>query len=222
MSLDPVAAIFARRLKQQGYTDAQIAGVLGNAQQESGLRPRVNEGGAIGAPRGKGGFGVLQWTGGRQSNLINFAKQRKMDPGDPALQADFLVHELSGPEKRAAETLRQAKSPEQAALVFRRDFERAGIPKDEVRMQAARNFLPKLSSLEGIDQPTTPQTSQGTAAASLLNAFKMGLMGQVLSPMGANDLLSAIENPNVPVDVGQYDLAPRSPYLDALTSGFLK
>lgn len=67
-----------------------------------------------------------------------------------------------------------------------------------------------------------PQTSQSTAAASLLNAFKMGLMGQVLSPMGSNELLSAIENPRVPVDIGQYDLAPRSPYLDALTSGFLK
>lgn len=67
-----------------------------------------------------------------------------------------------------------------------------------------------------------PQTSQSTAAASLLNAFKMGLMGQVLSPMGSSELLSAIENPRVPVDIGQYDLAPRSPYLDALTSGFLK
>ena len=68
----------------------------------------------------------------------------------------------------------------------------------------------------------TAATSQNTAAASLLNAFKMGLMGQVLSPMGSSELLSAIENPRVPVDIGQYDLAPRSPYLDALTSGFLK
>jgi hypothetical protein len=40
--------------------------------------------------------------------------------------------------------------------------------------------------------------------------------------MGSSELLSAIENPRIPVDIGQYDLAPRSPYLDALTSGFLK
>lgn len=222
MSLNPVAAIVARRLKREGFSDEQVAGVLGNFQQESGLNPRINEGGKVGAPLGKGGYGLGQWTADRQFNLINFAKQRKMDPGDPTLQADFLVHELSGPEKRAAETLRQAKSPEQAALVFRRDYERAGIPKDEVRMQAARNFLPKISSLESIDQPTAPQNSQGTTAASLLNAFKMGLMGQALFPMGSSELLSAIENPRVPVDIGQYDLAPRSPYLDALTSGFLK
>lgn len=222
MSLNPVAAIVARRLKQQGFSDAQVAGVLGNFQQESGFNPRINEGGKVGAPLGKGGFGLAQWTGGRQSALVNFAKQKKMDPGDPMLQADFLAYELEGPEKRAAESLRQAKSPEQAALVFRRDFERAGIPKDEVRMQAARNLLPKLSSLGGIDQTLTPQAPQNTAAASLLNAFKMGLMGQVLSPMGSSELLSAIENPRVPVDIGQYDLAPRSPYLDALTSGFLK
>lgn len=152
MSLHPSAAIVARKLKQQGFTNAQIAGVLGNFQQESGFNSRVNEGGVVGAPAGRGGYGLAQWTGGRQGALVNFAKQRKMDPGDAGLQADFLVYELTGPEKAAAASLRQAKSPEQAALVFRRDFERAGIPKDDVRMSAARNLLPKLGTLDqGID-----------------------------------------------------------------------
>jgi hypothetical protein len=159
MSLNPTAAIVARRLKQQGFSNAQIAGVLGNFAQESGFNPRVNEGGKVGGPMGRGGYGLAQWTGGRQSALVNFAKQRKMDPGDPALQADFLAYELEGPERRAADILRQAKSPEQAALVFRQHFERAGIPKDEVRMKAARDYYGKVGQLDqGIDftRPALP------------------------------------------------------------------
>ena len=205
MSLNPAAAIVARKLKQQGYTNAQIAGVLGNISQESGFNPRVNEGGAVGNPMGRGGYGLAQWTGGRQTNLVNFAKTKKLDPGDAGLQADFLLHELQGPESRAAESLRKAQSPEQAALVFRRDFERAGIPKDENRMRAARDLMPKLQTLEGgIDFAPPPlpgeeqsvayrlaaagidlsgdQEEKKTTANTLLEAFKQQVLPAVLSP----------------------------------------
>lgn len=205
MSLNPAAAIVARKLKQQGYTNAQIAGVLGNMYQESGFNPRVNEGGIVGKPLGRGGYGLPQWTGDRQTNLINFAKTKKLDPGDAGLQADFLLYELQGPEKRAAESLRKAQSPEQAALVFRRDFERAGIPKDENRMRAARDLMPKLQTLEGgIDFAPPPlpgeqqsvayrlaaagidlsgdQEEKKTTANTLLEAFKQQVLPAVLSP----------------------------------------
>jgi hypothetical protein len=148
MGLHPNAAIVARHLRDNlKLSDAQIAGVLGNLSQESGFNSRVNEGGAVGAPKAVGGFGLAQWTGGRQTNLINFAKQRKMDPGDPNLQAQFLTAELQGPEKRALSSLQGAVSPEQSALVFRRDYERAGVPKDENRFKAARTALGQLGSL---------------------------------------------------------------------------
>jgi hypothetical protein len=148
MGLHPNAAIVARHLRDNlKLSDAQIAGVLGNLSQESGFNSRVNEGGAVGTPKGVGGFGLAQWTGGRQTNLINFAKQRKMDPGDPSLQAQFLTAELQGPEKRALASLQGAVSPEQSALVFRRDYERAGVPKDENRFKAARTALGQLGSL---------------------------------------------------------------------------
>lgn len=214
MSLSPAAAIVARKLKEQGFTNAQVAGVLGNFHQESGFNPRVNEGGAVGGPTGRGGYGLAQWTGGRQTALVNFAKQRKMDPGDPNLQADFLVYELQGPERRAADSLRKAQSPEQAALVFRRDFERAGIPKDEVRMQAARNMLPKLGALDqGIDfsRPklpgeeqsvkevlqsagvnlTPPEEKEETPANALLDAFKSQVM-QTILPGGIMNVISPL------------------------------
>jgi hypothetical protein len=165
MTINPNAALVARQLKERlKLTNAQIAGVLGNFSQESGFNPRVNEGGTVGSPLGKGGYGLAQWTGGRQTNLVNFAKQRKKDPGDPSLQADFLISELEGPERSSLESLRGAVSPEQSALVFRRDYERAGVPKDENRFKAARNVLGQLNSLGFDTQAAGPMAPPPVSA----------------------------------------------------------
>jgi len=148
MSLNPNAVIIANKLKEAGYSKAHIAGVLGNFQLESGFNPRVNEGGKVGTPMGVGGYGLGQWTGGRQTGLVNFAKQQKMDPGDPNLQAKFLLYELEGPEKKAAAYLKGAVSPEESARRFLTDFERAGIPKTQQRQEAARAIYGKLDFLD--------------------------------------------------------------------------
>lgn len=179
MGLHPNAAIVARHLRDNlKLSDAQIAGVLGNLSQESGFNSRVNEGGAVGAPKGEGGFGLAQWTGVRQTNLINFAKQRKMDPGDPNLQAQFLTFELQGPEKRALSSLRGAVSPEQSALVFRRDYERAGVPKDENRFKAARTALGQLGSLG--PSPGSPTTQAVEKGNNLGNSLVQEILKQVI------------------------------------------
>jgi len=158
MSLNPNAVIVANKLKGAGYSKAHIAGVLGNFELESGFNPRVNEGGKVGAPMGVGGYGFGQWTGERQTGLVNFAKQQKMDPGDPNLQAKFLLYELGGTEKKAAAYLKEAVSPEESARRFLTDFERAGIPKTKQRQEAARAIYGKLGFL---DQPGQVPIAQG-------------------------------------------------------------
>lgn len=157
MSLNPNAIAVARRLQGLGLTQAQIAGVLGNFQLESGFNPRVNEGGKVGGPMGAGGFGLAQWTGGRQKALVDFSKKKKLDPGSIEAQADFLAYELQGPEKRAFESLRGAVSPEESARRFLVDFERAGIPKTEQRQKAARSIYEKLGQLDLTGQAQKPQ-----------------------------------------------------------------
>ena len=204
MPINPNAAVVAQHLRERlGLSNAQIAGVLGNFSQESGFNPRVNEGGAVGNPLGRGGYGLAQWTGGRQSNLVSFAKQRKMDPGDPALQSQFLVSELQGPEKAALQSLRGAVSPEQSALVFRRDFERAGDPNDANRLKQAKvlydqlgqaqapkaspevpslNVKDALSAALGYQVDPTGQTLAGqTLAQKLLDEAKNNLLWQAIS-----------------------------------------
>jgi hypothetical protein len=177
MSLDPNATLVANRLKGAGYTRAQIAGVLGNFQLESGFNPRINEGGVVGGPRGVGGYGLGQWTGDRQTALVNFAKGQKADPGNTGIQADFLLHELGGPEKAAAASLRKAVSPEEASRRFLTDFERAGIPKTNERMQAARALYDKLSFL---DKPQQTATSSFAAPSTSTNKSVEDILASVI------------------------------------------
>jgi hypothetical protein len=182
MAINPNAALVARHLKEKlGLTDAQAAGVLGNFAQESGFNPRVNEGGKVGAPMGQGGYGLAQWTGGRQTNLVNFARQKRMDPGDPYLQAQFLTSELQGPEKSALASLRGAVSPEQSALVFRRDYERAGEPNDANRLQAARTAFNQLGSIGPAPQTSGSPPLPGVAA-TLSGALGQDIAGKSEAP----------------------------------------
>jgi hypothetical protein len=181
MSLNPNAVIIANKLKGAGYSKAHIAGVLGNFQLESGFNPRVNEGGKVGAPMGVGGYGFGQWTGGRQTGLVNFAKQQKMDPGDPNLQAKFLLYELEGPEKKAAAYLKEAVSPEESARRFLTDFERAGIPKTKQRQEAARAIYGQLGFL---DQPgQVPAATQSPSSKG--NELGSGLLRQIMGMIPA-------------------------------------
>lgn len=217
MSLDPNALVIARRLLSEGYTRGQAAGVLGNFQLESGFNPRINEGGKVGAPLGVGGFGVGQWTAGRQKNLINFAKQKGLDPGSIDAQADFLIHELKGPEKRADASLRGAVSPEEAARRFVVDYERAGIPKTEARQKAARAIYEKLGTLD--------QAPQQTASKSLIDPQDLlaAFAGELLlnSPSLQSPLMQFAMKDMSPVQRDVFSaqtLTPVSPYLSALTS----
>lgn len=177
MSLNPNAVIVANKLKGAGYTKAQIAGVLGNFELESGFNPRVNEGGKVGAPMGVGGYGFGQWTGGRQTGLVNFAKQQKMDPGDPNLQARFLLYELEGPEKKAAAYLREAVSPEESARRFLTDFERAGVPKTKQRQEAARAIYGKLGFLDQPGQESTTQVGQAPGKSLTVSEILAPILG---------------------------------------------
>lgn len=223
MSLDPNATIVAKRLKSAGYTRAQIAGVLGNFQLESGFNPRINEGGAVGSPRGIGGYGLGQWTGTRQNDLINFAKSRKTDPGSTNLQADFLLHELGGSEKAAADSIRKAVSPEEASRRFLTDFERAGIPKTKERMQAARDLYGKLGFLDtATPTATAPVSSNSKSVEEIISASLSGMQKPALEATNtkATSLLDTVKrsllDSLLPVLIPPTTAPASNPFLNSL------
>jgi tape measure domain-containing protein len=130
--------------KALDLTPAQSAGVVGNLMRESGLNPRVNEGGAVGSPRGVGGYGLAQWTGTRQKDLVRFAGGSAA-AGDLQTQLRFMVSELMGPESRALASLRKTTTPEEAAVVFDRDYERSGIKALPERKANARRVYGEIA-----------------------------------------------------------------------------
>lgn len=103
-------------LKSKGFTDAGVAGLMGNLYAESGLSPinlqntgntklgmtdeqytaAVDNGSYGNFIEDSQGYGLAQWTyWSRKKNLYNFAKSASKSIGDLCMQLDFLYQELS-------------------------------------------------------------------------------------------------------------------------------
>jgi TP901 family phage tail tape measure protein len=167
---ESMGAQIAKALQQSlNLTPAQSAGIVGNLMRESGLNPRINEGGAVGLPRGVGGYGLAQWTGSRQTDLVRFAGGAGA-AGNLQTQLRFIVHELLGPESRALASLRRTTTPEEAAVVFDRDYERSGIKALPERKANARRVFSEIAGTgpgAGLDDFASTLQAEAKAAEDL-------------------------------------------------------
>lgn len=142
-------------LRSAGYSEEAAAGALGNIYGESGCRFDAIEGGS-----GEG-IGICQWSFGRKQQLINYANSRGKEWQDPETQINFLLGELdeSGGADGYASfgfmpyhgfTKQQwvdANTPEAAAEAFMWSFERPGVPRLDVRQEAARRYYEKFKGI---------------------------------------------------------------------------
>ena len=107
-------------LIEQGYSAIQVAGIIGNMYQESGVNPSRNESNGI-------GFGLVQWSFGRRQQLESYASSRGKSASDIYVQLEFLVKELrEGKQLRGtyAEQFANPYSVDQATEAFCWGFER--------------------------------------------------------------------------------------------------
>lgn len=123
---------------QKGLSLAQAAGIVGNLQVESGLKPNIREGGRLVddtyTPENGVGFGLAQWTWtGRQKPLVDFTKQMGVPVTDLGGQLGFIWHELEGPYLPALNKLRSTQDPAEAAVVFHNDYEKSAQSPAQVR-----------------------------------------------------------------------------------------
>lgn len=139
-----------------GYSKEAAAGVLGNIEAESGFDPSVIEGGS------GIGFGLCQWSFGRRTQLEQYAESKGKEPGDVNTQIKFLIGEITpggGADGFAnyqlmnyngysPEDWENAVTPEDAAEAFCWTFERPGIPRMEVRTEAARRYYEEFKDKE--------------------------------------------------------------------------
>ncbi len=102
---------------EHGYTKAQAAGIVGNLHAESALitHRKQMEGGP--------GYGLAQWENPRQLDFERVMGKNIRDSSELD-QLNFILWELKNTEKSANQALLQATTPEEAAEIFAKKYER--------------------------------------------------------------------------------------------------
>jgi len=115
----------------KGLSPEQAAGIGGNLYQESKLNPQVyGDNGTA--------YGIAQWRGSRLKQL------QKLQPRNWKTfdgQLNFIWKELNSTEKRSLLKLKNTQTPEDAAMVFSKYYERPGIPHNDKRINYAQSML---------------------------------------------------------------------------------
>lgn len=135
-------------LQKYGYSHKACCAVLGNMQQESGIR--VYTGGSY---DGNGSEGLCQWTFGRKTAMQTYAAKNSASGSWKSVdgQVAYLVYELEHTEKAANNVLKNdALSLDDMTKGFEEKFERAGTPNMEARIKYAHEWDVKMS---GADEP---------------------------------------------------------------------
>ena len=167
--IDPTVEAHAKAvykvLSGMGMPDKNIAGILGNWTQESGVDPTSVQGifsepYKIG-PRKKAklkssgnnyGIGLGQWTASRNTRLINYAKKHNEDWYDLSLQMKFM-NDMNGDDPINVKVFHkmideELESPTEAAIYFEKKWEIAGKPNAAARNAAAEKWYKKMDSWE--------------------------------------------------------------------------
>ena len=80
--------IVAEYLLDKGLDEVQVAAIIGNMYQESGVNPAAVNGAS-------GAFGLCQWLGGRLNGLRAFCDARGVPHTDISAQFDFFWDEFT-------------------------------------------------------------------------------------------------------------------------------
>ena len=146
-----------------GFTPEAACAVIGNIQQESGLRPTV-------VNSSSGATGLCQWLGGRLTGLKNYAASKGTQWSDVATQCEWAWEECKGKDSTTKSLLdKNCGGPDnykvltdisKAVDLWRKCFERCGEHEanDAKRLQYAQNWYSQIVQKGG---GTTPSPDPG-------------------------------------------------------------
>lgn len=169
--MNEVESQVASFFREKGLDDLQIAAIMGNMYAESGMNPGSEEGGGTNA----NGIGLCQWTNGRHTNLVNYAKSVGKSWTEVQVQLDFFwdhdswgywsrsytirsEHGPDGSENRSLDPVGGTRvSGSKRAFLASTDlkdavrqfcygWEGAGIPRLKVRYEAADRYYELLTN----------------------------------------------------------------------------
>lgn len=169
--MNEVESQVASFFREKGLDDLQIAAIMGNMYAESGMNPGSEEGGGTNA----NGIGLCQWTNGRHTNLVNYAKSVGKSWTEVQVQLDFFwdhdswrywsrayairsEHGPDGSENRSLDpaggtlvsgskrAFLASTDLKDAVRQFCYGWEGAGIPRLKVRYEAADRYYELLTN----------------------------------------------------------------------------
>lgn len=146
------------RLIKEGFNAYGAAGLIGNLEAESALKPKnlqnsyesklgftddtytaaVDNGSYGNFVKDSAGYGLAQWTyWSRKQNLLNFARAAGKSIGDLEMQLDFLCKELKESYSSVYSTLKTAGSVKAASDIVLTQFERPADQSSSVKTKRA-------------------------------------------------------------------------------------
>ena len=144
--------------KSKGLNDYGIAGLMGNLQAESGLKPTnlqnsyesklgmndaeytaaVDAGTYTNFVKDSVGYGLAQWTfWSLKQEMLNYHKAAKKSIGDGQTQMEFLAHQLSNSYKSVWTILQNASSIREASDAVLLKFERPADQSEAAQLKRA-------------------------------------------------------------------------------------
>ncbi len=141
-----IEANLARDLKRTfGFTDEQVAGIIGNLAHESGGFEYFQEINPL-VPGSRGGYGYAQWTGPRRVAFERFAADLGDHRTSYAANWGFLRHELQTNHANAVAAVKRTRTVRGAVLAFENTFLIAGIKHWGSRIQRANHTYNRLTA----------------------------------------------------------------------------
>lgn len=182
------AGVVTEGLRSSGMSDAVIAGFLGNFHHES----------AVGANKGVGdngtAFGLAQW---RKERVTNFQRVIGKSPQNASIadQVKFVAWEMNNPQAagmtvKQRDAIRAAKTPEEAAELIDKYYERSNGKSRKDRASKAREFFGNSSGGGDVAGPAVDRSVlDPTNISDTLRDTP--LTGESLEPKGAYSLTPA-------------------------------
>jgi len=124
-------------MSKPGMTNIAVSGIMGNAEEESRFDPLAR--GIKMGPNKTDALGLFQWgEQDRWVGLTNWAQKNKLNPNNIDTQLRWTWIELGGNYFGALENIKKAKTPEEAAEIWRTQYEIAsgGVQKRQTNARA--------------------------------------------------------------------------------------
>ena len=180
---------------KQGWTKEQAAGIVGNLQQESGkdlLTTALN--------KKENAQGIAQW---RNDRLDRFRQMYGKEVKSATLeeQLTYVDWELKNSEKQAGDSLRQARTAEDAAAIVDRKYERSAGTEVANRKNNALALLGTSPSTTAASPNTAATPSAASEASSITSSEEM------LRAAGLKIKQGDVQAPNASLDSRMVGLA---------------